>query len=141
MPPVPVLTAQMLWNWSTLNTCFLTEGWHVSSRATFAASCIGVAILAIAGEAARRACKDYDHQVHAQLNAPGALSAVNGLGWSSRRATPGQQLVRSVLHVVATGVNLLIMLVVMTFNGYAIVSVLIGTGIGKFFCDWMTIPQ
>lgn len=83
--------------------------------------------------------RDYDTHVLRQLSAPGALVDVAGLGYAPRRATAGQQAVRSALHVVHTAMNFIIMLVVMTFNGYAIISILIGTGVGKFFCDWMTL--
>lgn len=65
-----------------------------------------------------------------------------GEGQSSRtlvfRASPLQQATRSILHAVSLGVAYIVMLLVMSYNGYVIVCVLIGGGLGKFFCDWMT---
>lgn len=54
------------------------------------------------------------------------------------RASPLQQVTRSILHAVSLGVAYIVMLLVMSYNGYVIVCVLIGGGLGKFFCDWMT---
>lgn len=54
------------------------------------------------------------------------------------RASPLQQTIRSVLHAVSLGVAYIVMLLVMSYNGYVIICVIIGGGLGKFFCDWMT---
>lgn len=54
------------------------------------------------------------------------------------RASPFQQAIRSVIHAVSLGIAYVVMLFVMSFNGYIIICVLIGGGLGKFFCDWMT---
>lgn len=73
-----------------------------------------------------------------QVNTTAVISA----GLSSRtivfRASPLQQVTRSILHAVSLGVAYIVMLLVMSYNGYVIVCVLIGGGLGKFFCDWMT---
>jgi copper transporter 1 len=53
------------------------------------------------------------------------------------RATPLQQFIRSLIHAVTFGVAYIIMLLAMYFNGYIIISIIIGAFLGKFFCDWM----
>ena len=72
------------------------------------------------------------------------------------RATPVQQLIRAVIHAITFGVAYIVMLlgesevlcnkledtdwasgIAMYFNGYIIISIFIGAGIGKFLCDWM----
>lgn len=53
------------------------------------------------------------------------------------RATPLQQLIRAAIHAATFGIGYIIMLLAMYFNGYIIISIIIGAGIGKFFCDWM----
>lgn len=57
------------------------------------------------------------------------------------RASPLQQLIRSILHAVSLGLAYIVMLLVMSFNGYIIICVILGAGLGKFFCDWMTRPM
>ena len=51
---------QMLWNWYTVDTCFISSTWHVRSTAMFAGSCIGVILLVMLLELLRRSVKEYD---------------------------------------------------------------------------------
>ena len=55
------------------------------------------------------------------------------------RASPLQQLVRSIIHAVTFGVGYIIMLLAMYFNGFIILSIIIGAGAGKYFADWMVV--
>ncbi|KAL4878394.1 Ctr copper transporter [Aspergillus karnatakaensis] len=50
----------MLWNWNTIDSCFLASSWHIRSRSMFAGSCIGVICLVIALEFLRRVAREYD---------------------------------------------------------------------------------
>ncbi|KAJ4420389.1 hypothetical protein N0V82_004378 [Gnomoniopsis sp. IMI 355080] len=143
-------------------TCFLAESWHISSNGAFAATCIGTILLVMVMEALRRLGKEYDEwisrgfQARAATVQPSSASdtmlkgstkqattaTVTSVGLSSRtiifRASPLQQVTRSILHAVTLGVAYIVMLLVMSYNGYVIICVLIGGGLGKFFCDWMT---
>lgn len=154
----------MLWNWYTIDSCFLAESWHVSSRGAFAASCIGTVLLVMVLEALRRFGREYDDWISRGFQA-GAASLSdsspgrhrhNGSGIAKAgvettvavarangrvvvfRASPLQQVIRSVIHAVALGLAYIVMLLVMSYNGYIIICVIIGGGLGKFFCDWMT---
>jgi len=53
----------MLWNWYTIDACFISRGWHVRSKAQFAGSCIGVFLLVLAIELVRRAQREYDRRL------------------------------------------------------------------------------
>ncbi|KAI9924726.1 Copper Transporter integral membrane protein that functions in high affinity copper transport [Aspergillus wentii] len=50
----------MLWNWNTIDACFLSKSWHITSRGMFAGSCIGVICLVLALEFLRRLGREYD---------------------------------------------------------------------------------
>ncbi|KAL2864181.1 high-affinity Cu transporter CTR3 [Aspergillus lucknowensis] len=50
----------MLWNWTTIDSCFLARSWHIRSRGMFAGSCIGVILLVIILEFLRRIAREYD---------------------------------------------------------------------------------
>lgn len=186
----------MLWNWYTIDSCFLAESWHVGSNGAFAASCIGTILLVIILEALRRVGKEYDDWILrgfqaraaqarlglSQLPRPtqqqqqspssssssatgpkgatakvtpasaawkrlggaagSASSSAGGVGGGGRavvfRASPLQQVLRAVIHAAALGLAYIVMLLVMSYNGYIIICVIIGGGLGKFFCDWMT---
>lgn len=51
---------QMLWNWYTIDSCFIARSWHVRSSGAFAGSCIGVILLVISLEFLRRAQRELD---------------------------------------------------------------------------------
>ncbi|KAL4774305.1 Ctr copper transporter [Aspergillus nidulans var. acristatus] len=68
----------MLWNWNTIDSCFLARSWHIRSRGMFAGSCIGVICLVIVLEFLRRIAREYDAfiihraQMRAQYLVPSA---------------------------------------------------------------------
>jgi len=77
----------MLWNWYTVDTCFLSSTWHNNTKAKFAGSVIGVFLLVIAIEGLRRLARDYDRRIvkqamakHALTNGNGGSTPVIGLG-------------------------------------------------------------
>ncbi|KAK7952927.1 hypothetical protein PG996_013812 [Apiospora saccharicola] len=151
----------MLWNWNTVDACFLSSSWHIPSEGAFAATCIGVVLMVVILEVLRRAGKEYDalilrqfrRHVAAQRLAASKDKNVNVASCCGPpepeeatptrpqvitfRASPLQQLTRSVIHAVTFGLAYIVMLLAMYFNGYIIISIIIGAGIGKFLCDWM----
>lgn len=64
----------MFWNWYTIDACFLSPTWHITSQGTFAASCIGVIGLVLLLEFLRRLQREYDRliQQRAMTARPGA---------------------------------------------------------------------
>lgn len=166
----------MLWNWNTIDACFLASSWHIRSNGMFAASCIGVALLTVCLEALRRLGREYDGLIARQWRAHAAAQSsirarccASSAGVCSPRGeedkslsnltastvesatlptsitlrvTPIQQLIRALLHAATFGVAYIIMLLAMYFNGFIIISIIIGAGLGKFVCDWMvaTLP-
>ncbi|KAG7119560.1 Copper transport protein CTR4 like [Verticillium longisporum] len=149
----------MLWNWDTVDACFLAESWQIENNGMMAASCVGVALLVVVLECLRRLGKEYDgmiiHQVQrraaylstdhkspresAGCCAPPDSVAIMPPRMLTFRASPLQQVVRAVVHAVTFGVAYIVMLLAMYFNGYIIISIIIGAGLGKFLCDWLVI--
>lgn len=141
----------MLWNWNIEDACFLSSSWHIKSNAMFAASCIGVAFLVVCLEFLRRVGKEYDALIlrqfqrqlrlqQAQLAGEARDSCGVGPGQLANfRATALQQLVRAVIHGSTLCVAYLVMLLVMYYNGFIFVSVVLGAVLGRFLCDWMVV--
>lgn len=153
----------MLWNWNTVDACFLAESWQVKNDGMMAASCIGVMLLVVTLEFLRRIGKEYDTYIARQFQrhvatqtsssrqaadtnntsccapAPPVEQPMYGPQTVTFRASPLQQLIRSVIHMFTFGVAYIVMLLAMYFNGYIIISIFLGAGIGKFFCDWMVL--
>lgn len=50
----------MLWNWHTIDACFVSSGWHVTTPAGFAMSCLGAWGLVMVLEFLRRVSQEYD---------------------------------------------------------------------------------
>lgn len=152
----------MLWNWNVIDTCFISESWHVTSRGMFAGSCIGVILLVILLEFLRRAAKEYDGYIVMQHSktlvsntAPSSASSSDGNGTNKNPATTAlatssmaggagakfrpsllQQAVRALLHTCAFAVAYFVMLLAMYYNGYFIVCIFIGAYIGYFIFGW-----
>lgn len=132
----------MLWNWNTIDACFLSRSWHINNEGAFAATCIGVVLLVVFLETLRRIGKEFDSYIIREFQA--GLVALNAAASDARpqtvsfRASPLQQAVRAIIHAITFGVAYIIMLLAMYYNGYIIICIVVGSGIGKFLCDWMT---
>ena len=139
----------MLWNWYTVDACFLSSSWRIQNRGMFAASCIGIVLLVVSVEFMRRIGQEYDNSVVRQWHRQAAVArdrAIEGSQGSSTcsemtmfRATPLQQLIRALIHAATFGAAYIIMLLAMYFNGYIIICIIIGSAIGKFACHWLTV--
>jgi copper transporter 1 len=129
-----LLTRQMLWNWYTIDACFLSSGWHITSTAGFAGTCIGVILLAITLEFLRRLSEEYDHELVRAATGPRCPSILisgpmdNKASRAGSRTEPGQastqpppsprpfkprllqQAVRALLRMLQSGVAYMIML-------------------------------
>ncbi|PSN65321.1 high affinity copper transporter [Corynespora cassiicola Philippines] len=145
---------EMMWNWYTIDACFLASSWHIKNNAMFIASCIGVALLVVCLELLRRVSKEYEaHLVRSfqrRLQALQALEAdVASAGdepvtpattrYATFRASPLQQFGRALIHGAILAVAYIVMLLVMHYNGYIFISVIFGSVLGKFLCDWLVV--
>lgn len=136
----------MLWNWHTIDACFLTPSWHITNNGMFAATCIGVillVVLVVLVEFFRRLGKEYDAFILRQFQRESSKRYIDGNSFGSQlvtfRATLLQQSTRAALHAVTFGGAYILMLLAMYFNGYIIICIFIGAAMGKFFCDWMEV--
>ena len=123
----------MLWNWNTVDACFLSADWQIRSSGTFAALCIGVIFLVVLLEGLRRAVKEYDRYLRRSYHtrnavvtgssnveaiptsiAVGVRKSVSRLGEPSSAGpgTPGvlPQATRALLHTLQFAVAYFIML-------------------------------
>ncbi|ODV84441.1 hypothetical protein CANARDRAFT_176689 [[Candida] arabinofermentans NRRL YB-2248] len=158
----------MLWNWYTINTCFIAKSWHVKSKGGFAGSCIGCFFLVLSAQWLHRVCREYDNAIvlkqqksqtyidRVGLNnksdeespasstvAPNLKSGapeLHALGhsWLFAPSQDGiypnilQHMVRTGLFTLEWGLSYIIMLLFMYYNGYIIISCILGALVGKF---------
>ncbi|KAI1259924.1 putative high affinity copper protein [Xylariaceae sp. FL1019] len=143
----------MLWNWNTVDACFLSKEWQIKTQGGFAGLCIGVILLVMFLEGLRRLSKMYDrhmirqHQKRATvLAAPPANGSADGsliakaqaplLVTAPFRPSISQQAVRALLHTLQFATAYWIMLLAMYYNGFVIISIFIGAYIGAFIFQW-----
>ncbi|RAH43989.1 high-affinity Cu transporter CTR3 [Aspergillus brunneoviolaceus CBS 621.78] len=50
----------MLWNWTTIDACFLSKTWHITTKSMFAGTCLGTICLVVCLEFLRRVAREYD---------------------------------------------------------------------------------
>lgn len=105
----------MLWNWNTVDTCFIARSWHITSRGMFAGSCIGVICLVICLEFLRRLGKEYDRLLLRQHKSKVAATETNQASSAKVpsfgfRPTVFQQMVRALLHMCQFAVAYFVML-------------------------------
>ena len=79
---------QMLWNWNTIDACFIARSWHIRSNAAFAGSCIGMVALVMSLELLRRLAKEYDAYIIRSHIA--ALAASEDAAAAAARAAQGE---------------------------------------------------
>lgn len=169
----------MLWNWNTIDSCFLSNGWRITSAGKFAGTCIGVFLwvvfLVLLGSIRRRFddhiatnAKRRYLRAHQGVDVPtedlhsvssvsksqssafreavgknalfGGISkfAVRGdsLVLDSVRPNMLEQLVRALLFGFEYSITWLLGLILMSYNGYVIISAFIGAFIGFLLIEW-----
>jgi copper transporter 1 len=142
----------MLWNWNTVDSCFLASSWKITSNGVFAGSCIGVVLLTISLEMLRRGVKEYDRfLVNKHLKSltviPIRSSKAGSDDGSPARNCPSvvgqgyrptilEQAIRALLHMTQFAVAYFIMLLAMYYNGYIIICIFLGAYIGSFIFHW-----
>ncbi|KAJ5083589.1 hypothetical protein N7456_013016 [Penicillium angulare] len=136
----------MLWNWNTIDSCFISQSWHITSKGMFAGSCIGVVCLVISLEFLRRLGKEYDRLLlrqHRLQNVGESTASIEALctsdAPSSFTPTIFQQAIRALLHMLQFAVAYFVMLLAMYYNGYFIICIFIGAYIGSFIFTWESI--
>ncbi|KAK0391921.1 hypothetical protein NLU13_1419 [Sarocladium strictum] len=152
----------MLFNFDTIDACFLADTWQITSKGMFAGSCIGVILLTMSLEFLRRCTKSYDRyliqQHEAKFTESDALadsgsdtaagkSADAGASCRPAAAIPPfrpnvfQQAIRALLHMVQFAVAYIIMLLAMYFNVYIIICIFIGAFLGAFVFHWENLTN
>lgn len=134
----------MLWNWDTVDTCFLSKSWQIHSQGGFAAFCIGVILLVSFLEFLSYLVRQYDYYLITQRlekvrlaeeasQLPGLQPAIPTTMF---RPSIPQQALRALLRAIQFGVAYWIMLIAMYLNGYIIICIIIGAFAGAFTFQW-----
>lgn len=161
----------MLWNWYTIDSCFLARSWHVHTKGQFAGTCIGVFLIVVAAQWLHRISYEYDYAIvhrarvavmgndlgspddsdslgkgapehtHAIQGSPNPYAHALSHTWLWRllpgvRPTPIEHVVRTALFTIQWALAYLIMLFFMYYNGYVIISCILGAFFGKLIFSY-----
>lgn len=136
---MPMCKISMLWNWNTIDSCFIAETWHVRSRGMFAGSCIGVFFLVFASQWLSRVSKEFELAADNGASAPfnkqtikSPLVYLISHRWLANpaRTSITNHIIKSILYTIQWGVSYIIMLLFMYYNGYIIISCILGALFG-----------
>lgn len=132
----------MLWNWNTIDSCFISSTFKINTSGQFAGACLLVFFLVLALEALRRATKEYDRfllRKNSTTVAPPAKGHCQTGGGGRYRPSVLEQAVRALLHTCTFVTGYFLMLFAMYYNGYLIICIFIGAYLGAFAFQWEAI--
>jgi copper transporter 1 len=180
----------MLWNWYTIDTCFIARSWHVSTKGQFAGSCIGVFLLVLSAQWLHRVAREYDAAIarrkflalkasrdadtpsdssiekndvsaseyqledksatmysNSNLLQPILFTLSHQWIWDFQngsklgKAYPSliEHIIRAVIFTIQWGQSYIIMLLFMYYNGYLIISCILGAFFGRLLFNYEPI--
>ncbi|KIY46051.1 Ctr-domain-containing protein [Fistulina hepatica ATCC 64428] len=137
-------SVSMLWNWETVNACFISTQWHIRTVGAYAGTIVALFFLVILVELVRRLAREYDRKIirdfNARMQENDSTDKFPGLaGKVPFRPTVMQQLIRSLFYFVQFGAGYMLMLLAMYYNGGIIFTIWIGAFAGFFLTSWDTL--
>ncbi len=144
----------MLWNWYTIDSCFISRKWHITSKSMMIGSCFGVIFFVMALEGFKRLQREWDRYIHRSSINKDAVgeSPVEGSSEEAIDNTKSGNIVKSIgifrkpqsgngpafwKHIVSSfmfaiqfGAAYLVMLLAMYYNGYIIICLILGALFG-----------
>ncbi|KAI4865565.1 Ctr copper transporter family protein [Hypoxylon rubiginosum] len=138
--PMPMCSMNMLFTWNTNNLCIVFRQWHVRGTASLVFSLLAIIAICAGYEALREGIRRYESSVAAKQDSvpsePNTESTtLLGVGRSSQADAIGQKahIIRAVLYGIQNFYAFMIMLLFMTYNGFVMISVAVGAGLGFYF--------
>ncbi|GAA6019607.1 hypothetical protein JCM11491_002821 [Sporobolomyces phaffii] len=134
----------MIWNWNTIDACFISKQWRIRSTGDYVGSLIGIFFIVVALEMVRRFGRDYDRKIRSAYyrRETAALAAVAKSSKSDLPASAlvpapfcpsyAQQMIRSAFYGISFGTAYILMLLAMSYNGGVILAIFAGGAVGHF---------
>ncbi|OTB15697.1 hypothetical protein K445DRAFT_22637 [Daldinia sp. EC12] len=125
---MPMCNMNMLFTWDTNNLCIVFRQWHVRGTASLVFSLLAVIAISAGYEALREGIRRYESSIAAKQDAAPIetnteSATLLGVGRSSQADAIGRR-----AHVFKS-----VLLLFMTYNGFVMIAVAIGAGLGYYF--------
>ncbi|KAL1845260.1 hypothetical protein VTK73DRAFT_785 [Phialemonium thermophilum] len=134
----PMCSMNMLFTWDTNNLCIVFRWWHVTNLASLIASLLAIVALVAGYEALREAIRRYETWVNKRAEtAPQSATVTESTPFLSSGQTRGgvsrrAHAIKAVLYGVQNFYAFMIMLIFMTYNGWVMIAVSVGAGVGYY---------
>lgn len=124
----------MVFSWDYQDTCVVFKQWHVKTRLQFIFTLIAIAAIGVGYEYFRARIKKF-------LNENSSIYSLSGQSTNSEydSYSPSSykrfKIISSALYAAQVFYSFFIMLIFMTFNGWYMIAVAVGAGVGNYFFD------
>lgn len=132
----PMCSMNMLFTWNTENLCIVFRWWHIRSTFGLVASLLAVIALVAGYEALREGIRRYEAWANKRAETvPQSESLTESTPlWRSGQTkvaiTNRAHVIKSVLYGIQNFYAFMIMLIFMTYNGWVMIAVSFGAGLG-----------
>ncbi|KAG7293334.1 hypothetical protein NEMBOFW57_003382 [Staphylotrichum longicolle] len=112
----------MLFTWDTTNLCIVFRQWHITSNLSLVVSLAAIVAICAGYEALREAIRRYEATLSKRVDTAPRQSREQ----VSRQA----HVTKAVLYGIQNFYAFMIMLIFMTYNGWVMIAVSLGAGLG-----------
>jgi copper transporter 1 len=112
----------MLFTWNYQNVCVVFRQWHISSPLSLIISLLGIVAIVAGYEALREAIRQFEARTAKRIEGAPRHNRDD----AARRA----HVIKAVLYGVQNFYAFMIMLIFMTYNGWIMIAVSVGAGLG-----------
>ncbi|KAL2155116.1 hypothetical protein VTH82DRAFT_3792 [Thermothelomyces myriococcoides] len=118
----PMCKMNMLFTWDTTDLCIVFRQWHISSPLGLVVSLVAIVAICAGYEALRESIRRYEAVLTRRVDTAPRQSREQ----ISRRA----HVIKAVLYGIQNFYAFMIMLIFMTYNGWVMIAVSVGAGLG-----------
>ncbi|KAI1437999.1 Ctr copper transporter family protein [Xylaria sp. CBS 124048] len=136
---MPMCKMNMLFTWDTTNMCIVFRQWQVTGPTSLVFSLLAIVAICAGYEGLREATRKYEMWLSNQEISYKRIGAASSQNQNSLHAGTKPvigrpaRIVKAVLYGVQNFYAFMIMLLFMTYNGYVMIAVALGTGLGYYF--------
>jgi len=123
----------MLFTWNTKDLCIIFRWWHIRDFASLLFSLVAIVLLTAGYEALREASRRYEKWVEKETEETPNDTERDPLLWSGRNqveVSKRAHVIKAALYAFQTFYAFMLMLLFMTYNGWVMLAMFIGSFLG-----------
>ncbi|KAK4129294.1 putative copper transport protein [Parathielavia appendiculata] len=112
----------MLFTWDTTNLCIVFRQWHITTSLSLIVSLVAIVLICAGYEALREGIRRYEAMVFKRLDTAPRQNR--------EQVTRRAHVTKAALYAMQNFYAFMIMLIFMTYNGWVMIAVSVGAGLG-----------